>query len=236
MQTRTHRRNMLYGLIAAAGIVQFVVAVSIAISHYPERYSLASNFLSDLGRGVTHAGADNRTAATVFNGAILCLGASLAPFFVVMPASLAFGRGAMSVLGILTALGLAALGLTPYDRYEQAHYAALALWLGPLVLMVPLYLASQAATGAVTRASLGAGAGLVLAAVLYAAVGGTSGAMLVQKLVVAAAACWFACLVAGVSIETYRSVATRQQIADRQARRYLDRMGDRLPLRARARD
>lgn len=233
MQTRVHRRNLVYGLIAAAGLCQFVVAVAIAIVNYPETYSLSRNFLSDLGCRVTPEGSDNRVSSVVFNRSIICLGASLLPFFIVMPSSLAELRRTMQALGAFSAAGLVGIGATPYDQYCDAHLVALGIWLGPLALTVPAYLFVTLRSGEASLLVCAGGATLLGMSALYVLVGGSNVVMAVQKLVVASAICWFLLVFAGVSVETYRAISTRQEIADRQARKYLAMMGNRLPRRRR---
>lgn len=232
VQTQLHRRNAVYGLIAGAGILQFAICVLLAISHYPGEYSLANNFLSDLGCGATAFGNDNRESAAIFNRSILCLSVALVPYFLVMPSSLPRMRHVLRALGVLSAAGLAGIGLTPYDRFQEAHIAALALWLGPLVVMVLMHLILAALDGRVTQALAWGSAALLVAVALYAEVAATTGhATFLQKVVIVLAAAWFVALLGSVSVETVRSLSSRQEIADRQARAYLQLIGGRLPRR-----
>jgi hypothetical membrane protein len=143
--TSAYRRA---GLLRYAAI-QFVVLVAGAMAAYPggtwtdrdaSGYTLARNFLSDLGATRAWSGEVNYLSAVLFALALATLGGALAAFAWTWRAW-AFARGragragvASAVLGTASGAAFAAIGIVPVDRLLALHngivVAAFALLLG----------------------------------------------------------------------------------------------------------
>ena len=213
MTWELHKTNFCCGIVALAGITQFVCAVVRAI-HTMDGYSITENFLSDLGR--THS-----SSASLFNGSAVILGISLVPFFTAMPDVLERGQTVVRLSGVLSSLGLVGIGLTPYDKYFVAHHVALALWIGPMCMLV-LSFFTIASSGGRTNVALAVGTLLVLLSVgAYAFAGSHGGHVILQKVLAILAVVWFCLVFISVTVTTMGSFPARRIIAERQARQYL---------------
>ncbi len=121
--------------VAATLLILAGVGCSAALfqGRHQERYSMLNHFISELGeRGVSRA-------AWVFNGSLILGGLALLPF------NIGLGLQFNSVLGwlgaaagIITVLGVAAVGLFPMDNMQSHIIAAMTYFRGGL-LMVILY-------------------------------------------------------------------------------------------------
>ena len=141
--------------------------------------------------------------------------------FAVMPAVLQEGRSVLCVSGVLSAIGLIGIGLTPCDRYFVAHHAALGLWIGPMVLMIAAFSAYAKLTG-ISSAMLSIVTILVtLAVCAYAFAGSHNGHVVFQKILAILAACWFSLVFITVSMSTVQSISSRRLMVERQATQYL---------------
>jgi hypothetical membrane protein len=223
---QTSRTHLIVSLVAFLGIVQFLVAVAIAIQHYPadfgRGYSIFDNYLSDLGRSRTFWGQDNSVSAALFNRSAVILGASLLPFFVILPTTIGALRKAVWVSGILSALGLIGIGLTPYDLHFTAHMTALGLWIGPMVVLVVCHLIASGLDDEISLARKACALALVLALVTYALLGTQREGIIVQKLTVGVAMLWFLMIGVRVGGTVVRIVSTRNPAIEQQARRYME--------------
>lgn len=228
--TQIHLPRLVICLAACLGIVQFLVAVVIAIRCYPgdtggadRGYSMAGNFLSDLGRWQTESGKDNAVSAAIFNGSVILLGITLLPFFAILPATLRSLRVLVWFSGSLAAIGLIGIGLTPYDRHFIAHHVFLGLWIGPMLILLVGYLIASEWSG---RAAWVLGActlALVYAVLAYAGAGSHGGHVVMQKVTVAISIVWFALIGVNVAVATVQvvSMSGRRQIAEWQAEEYM---------------
>jgi hypothetical membrane protein len=228
--TLIHFPRLIVCFAACLGIAQFVVAVAIAIRHYPgetdgaaDGYSMAGNFLSDLGRSRTSSGRDNSVSAAFFNNSVIVLGITLLPFFAVLPTTLPDLRKVVWVSGSLAAIGLIGIGLTPYDLYFVAHNVCLGLWLGPMLILLVGYLVASFGSG---RAGWVLGActlGLVYAILAYASAASHGGQVVMQKVTVVVSFVWFAMIAANVAFTTVQVVTTsrRRQIIEWEAEEYM---------------
>lgn len=224
MSWRFHRRNVLFGLIACGGIVQFVVAANWAIQNYPGGYRFAEHFLSDLGRNRTIHGVENADCAYVFSRSIVAMGISLMPFFSVMAETFPCGRAWLRYSGVLSATGLVAIGLTPYDDYFLWHHVALALWIGPmLVMVVAFFLLARSEDAGSVWLSVGS-IGVAIGSLGYILAGDHVGHVVLQKLLICVTIVWFLAMVFTVSLETVFPTSQRRDVAEAQARRYLQRI------------
>lgn len=72
-------------LIGAIGILQFIALTVFAMFLYPDGYSFMGDFFSTLGRTVTYGGAPNMPCRTLFVIACVGAGATIVPFWLILP-------------------------------------------------------------------------------------------------------------------------------------------------------
>jgi len=137
--------------VSCAGVVLFLCLCTPAALLYPggtladrntAGYSFSENFLSDLGRTVSWSGDANTGAAILFNTAVVVLGLSIVPFFLFLPLHAPDRSQVLWVaaaFGVVSALALVAIGLTPYDVCFGPHHTALFLWVIFLSVAVILH-------------------------------------------------------------------------------------------------
>jgi len=110
--------------------------------HQSDGYSFWQNYFSDLGRTASWSGHGNPVASIPFNVSIGLLGLSQIPCFLcwnmLAPGSMKLLR-ASTVLGVLSALGIVGVGLTPVDTLPVGHTVAVSIWLVALVPALGLY-------------------------------------------------------------------------------------------------
>lgn len=133
-RVRRRYEYLIFGSIGAAclGVLQFAIAVLVAIQYFPGTFSLSTNLLTDLGQ-------DENDYSWIFNTSIILLGLSLAPLFLLLPlveTRAKVSKYLVAVSGCGSSLGLILLGLTPNDNYFIEHYAAMFLWAIPTVVTV----------------------------------------------------------------------------------------------------
>lgn len=119
-----------------------LLAIPSAILFYPgewlgpgaaKGYSFSMDFLSALGRWRTAQGIANPMSAVVFNGALVGCGLLYGIFF--WPGRATFiarrhWRLVMLAGGWIMAVGLAGIGLTPYDAFPRIHDTLCSVTLG----------------------------------------------------------------------------------------------------------
>ena len=220
MSWEINRTNVICGLVALLGILQFAYCVYHAANVTPDGYSISEHFLSDLGRTKTHSGRDNTACADIFNRSVMLLGVSLIPFFSVISKTLEEGRWIVCSSGIFASLGLICIGATPYDKHEVEHYMALGLWICSMLVLV-------VAIPAVVKLNRTCSAVLVIGTVLvvvavgaYAFAGSHSRHVVYQKVLAIVAVIWFCVVAVMVSVSMIRSVSSSRLKAERLARRY----------------
>ena len=128
-----HFKTLLIAVLSISllGIAQFIAATAVSMARFPDGYSFSENFLSDLGRA-------SIASSSMFNGSLVVLGLSLLPLFgmvTVLDPRRSVSAQATTVLGVVSALGIVGLGLTPIDRQFISHHVALAAWLFPMLYM-----------------------------------------------------------------------------------------------------
>lgn len=102
-------------------------------------YTFWHNFFSDLGRTVSYSGIPNRVGEPLFNTSLIVHAVTLLSFYVTYPLLLSerkFVRTAVTLFGILSAIGLIRIGLNPDDIRPQQHMAGVWLWGIPLFLVM----------------------------------------------------------------------------------------------------
>ena len=118
------------------GLIVFLSFIVLAILFYPGStyhsthsvgYDFFNNFLSDLGRTVTHGGESNFFSSFFFNNAMFICGFLFIVFYIYLPyffkdTSLLFICSILgSILGTLGSLSFLLVGLTPADLYLKEH-------------------------------------------------------------------------------------------------------------------
>ena len=221
MAWELNRLNLVCGLLALVGIAHFFYAVVAAMSVFPGGYLNTENFLSDLGRSVTLNNQDNSASAAIFNRAAILLGSTLVLFFAVMPAVLEKRAWLVRGFGVMSALGLIGIGLTPYDLYFAEHMLALGLWMIPLLGTVIVFAVSVDLDHKGSAILLLCTLLVVFAAGAYVFASDFNGHVVFQKVLVVAAAVWFCLVLVLVSISTVQSIPSTRLLAEKQARQYL---------------
>ncbi len=137
--------------ISILGVLQFGICLTLAVEDYAggtvmrpgaERYSFYENYLSDLGRSVAWSGGTNRMSARLFNSSLIVLALAQVPFFCSLPLHAADKPVPLWLaagLGIISCIGLAGVGVTPYDLHLSAHITALMWWIVPLLIALFLH-------------------------------------------------------------------------------------------------
>ena len=121
--------------LAAFSVLQFLVASFVAMQHFPEGYSMTDNFVSDLGRS-SHSYSD------FFNFSLMFMGVGLIPMFltlILVDPRESFSMKLATGFGIVSALGLIGMGMTPVDKFIVTHHIALAFWLFPMFYMLIVF-------------------------------------------------------------------------------------------------
>ncbi|MCA9058928.1 MAG: DUF998 domain-containing protein [Planctomycetaceae bacterium] len=120
--------------IAVALLAQFLVGVAAAISAYPGRYSLTTQYLSELG---CRQG-DERLHALIFNGSLILAGIGLCYLFGTLIRETMRGPIELLVLsgsGMGAGVAVVFIGLLPFNAFPRSHNLAMLAW---LTLMLPM--------------------------------------------------------------------------------------------------
>tara|TARA_B100001123_G_C15345418_1_gene1036823 strand:+ start:6753 stop:7427 length:675 start_codon:yes stop_codon:yes gene_type:complete len=122
--------------IPLLGLMIFNSFIVLAIVFYPggtyhepktSGYDFFNNFLSDLGRTITHGGEINFISAFFFNNAMFISGFLFIIFYIYLPiffknnSKLFIYSVLGSVLGVLGSLSFLLVGITPSDLYLKEH-------------------------------------------------------------------------------------------------------------------
>jgi hypothetical membrane protein len=133
------------------GVAQFLFFSTLAMRSYPggtildrstAGYSLAENFLSDLGMTTSWSGKSNGTASLLFNTAMVVLGFCIIPFFLFLPHHAPDQSEPLRIaaaFGVISSLALVGIGLSPFNVHPGIHVAALVLWMMSLSSAVVLH-------------------------------------------------------------------------------------------------
>jgi hypothetical membrane protein len=223
---KLNRTPLVLSLAAWFGMLQFLVCLLLSVQLYGagdavKAYRLGSNFLSDLGRTAVLSGAPN-PSCLLFNLSVIVLGVTLLAFFVFVPSGSDAGQAVVRVSGMLSSLGLIGIGATPYDRWYVAHCCALALWLGPLLVVVIAYLITSALRETQSAATRWYARGVVLAVLGYCLAGNHGGYVVMQKITAGMATLWFLAIASPFSPvyrTTFRYDSQARLLAEQQADR-----------------
>lgn len=150
----TERIVKLAGMLALAGMAQFICFTGIAMLKYgggtqldakSSGFSLTQNFLDDLGRREAYSARPNGMAANLFGCGGTLAGLLLIPFFLVLPAH-APESGLMlriaGACGVLAALALIAVALLPGDMHPAGHSMAMQAFAGGLFAVAACHAAA----------------------------------------------------------------------------------------------
>ena len=222
MSIKFNYLNILFGIVAFLGIVQFGFSLQKAISLYPGNYSISKHFLSDLGRWQTPEGKFNREGSYHFNLGIRILGISLLPFFCAIQISAARLRRTIRIAGAAACIGLFGIGLTPWDAYPVLHIVALAIWLTAMCAMIcTFFFYAYYQQKYVIPSAVFALLALIVAGA-YVFAGNLTAIVVFQKLLVVLSVIWFCFVFVLVSFETiHHTFSSRKAMLDETAREYL---------------
>ena len=229
----TNRSHFLLSVVAWCGMFQFLVGVHWAMQVYPGGYSFGSNFLSDLGRTVSEFGVPN-PSCVLFNLSVVILGTALLGFFVFVPSMTDEAQWWVCGPGILSAIGVVGIGLTPYDKFFGPHMVALVMWLGPMVVLLLAHVVTTTVTGRGATLTRLIALATIFAVIGYALAGFHDGYVFMQKVTAGLAIVWFLAIASPFS-PVYRTtveyVSQRRLLAERQALKYMKALehGYRLP-------
>jgi len=212
--------HLIVSLLAFLGVLQFVGAVVIAIHCYSGGYSVFDNFISDLGCFRTPMGGDNSISAAVFNLSAIILGASLIPFFWILPSTISKLQKTVWLSGTLSALGLIGIGLTPYDLFFAVHILALGLWIVPMFVLLITHLLATVEEGQSSRARTAWTILLLVAILLYVSAGTHSAYVVTQKLTAVVAIIWFSLIGTSIGTTVVQVVSPRRQMIEQAAEKY----------------
>ena len=121
---------------AIFGCIVYVILTVLAMVFYPGGtynnpnslgYSFGENWLSDLGMTKALSGKDNRASMILYNMALIIWGVSLIPFFLALRSLFTESEIEKklstigSLLGVIAAIGLIGIGLTPIDILYGPH-------------------------------------------------------------------------------------------------------------------
>lgn len=227
-------------LAALAGTLQFVAMVTVASGSYAGGtrenakaigYSWSGNWISDLGRMTAWNNMPNESCATIFNGSVIFLGATLVLFFITTlraTEEFSYTGLAATLSGVVSAAGLIGIGLTPFDQFHDLHIAALLMWILPMLVAAASF-SIQAVRSGGTLGILIAISSCVLVSgtVVYALSRASSSVMAVQKLVVVLSIVWFALLISRVALAAIYVIVdnrSRLQVVNKQAGEYMKRI------------
>ncbi len=216
--------NCIFGFIVVCAMIHLAYAIVWSMNHYPNGYSVERHFLSDLGRLYTADGIDNSECSQKFSLAMILAGLSLILFFCVLAVTMPDGKISIGLSGIISAIGLIGIGITPYDRFFNLHHVALFTWLISMTIFVLIFL-TEAYASNFNNKLLTIGSLAVLVATLGYAFGGSrEGYVVMQKLLVVIAMLWMSIVIYTTSVSTVTVLRTRHAIATEQAREYLKRI------------
>ena len=123
-------------VLVILGLLQFLEGIYEAIRVFPEPFSIFNRFLSELGCD-SLATADSRR---LFERSTVLLGLSMFPFFYGIARAhaeeLPGQTMAFCSCGIISAIGLMGIGVTPYNRFFTLHICSILIWLVPMLIMV----------------------------------------------------------------------------------------------------
>lgn len=121
--------------LATLGVAHFFLATAVAMTHFPDGYSMEGNFLSDLGRS-------SMPYSDWFNFSLIFLGLSVVPLYltlIIVDPRDSFSMKLAAGFGILSGMGLVGLGMTPFDKFFALHHLALGVWLFPMFYTVIVF-------------------------------------------------------------------------------------------------
>lgn len=240
-----NRSHFAISLVAWAGLLQFALCFYWAMSVYGggsqiasrmRGYSLSHNFLSDLGRTVAWSGSPN-PSCLIFNISIVLLGASLLTFFVRVPDESSASPVSVRFFGVMSAIGVIGIGLTPYDRFLVAHNVALVMWLGPMVLLLVSFVVTSSIEDRAVSFARPVALTVILSVFGYAVASSHQrtvhqrtvhqGTVVMQKVTAGFAIVWFLAIaspVGPVYRVSYLYVSERRRKAERQALKYMTQL------------
>ena len=223
--------------VSCFGVAQFLCLSVWAMHWYPggtmedhqtAGYSFYENFLSDLGMTKAWSGQPNPTASLLFNTALVVLGLSIIPFFLFLPSHAPDQSETLriaSMFGVVSALAVVGIGLSPFDVHPDAHVAALVLWVMSLSSTAVLHFGALWASRECSQilALLSAGLATAICVYMVAAAAGQKAAP-VQKYLVLYALVWYVVFGVRMVLTTELTPPDRDRQLRREAAEYLRRL------------
>lgn len=128
----------------AFAVTVFILLSAIAIALYPGGddwnprtvgYEFWLNTLSDLGKGITKSGQVHH-GAMLFDAALAILATAFVPLWLAVPRMLSSRplRRVVTILGLLSVIGMVGVAMTPGDRYPTGHTIAIGMGAVPGLL------------------------------------------------------------------------------------------------------
>jgi len=218
--------------VSCFGVAQFLCLSILAMQSYPggtmvnpetPGYSFSENFLSDLGMTLSWSLKPNGTASLLFNTAVVVLGFSIIPFFLFLPTHASDQWESLRIaaaFGVISALALVAIGLSPFDVHPGGHVAALVLWVMSLSSAAVLHFGALCGSKKCSPLLAVLSLGLVMAICLYM----VDGSAIVQKCLVLCALVWYMVFGVRMARTTELRPPERDDPLDRVAEAYLRRL------------
>lgn len=137
---------MSWVYLVVVGQCQFFILTLLAMYIYPGGYRFSEHFFSDLGVLTTVQGFDNSVSSSIFSVSIFLLASSQSLFWLKITSLLPnkkFNTGIM-VMGCVSCIGLALIGITPVDSVYFLHVLAVAVWIIPFIISTAMiYLSTR---------------------------------------------------------------------------------------------
>ena len=121
--------------------------------------------------------------------------------------------------GLVSAIGLVGIGLTPYDRYLANHLAALFFWLGPLFLLMLVFLFLASTKGLWVWVLRGLAIAVIYAVIRYAFASNLAESVVMQKVTAVLGIVWFLAIASPVHPVFRRSTGVPGRLFEVQLRR-----------------
>ncbi len=201
--------------IAVMGILQFAIAIPLAMEEYPggtitDRnsigYSWSENWISDLGRESALNGQPNGLSSRIFRFSMVTLGSSLLVFFILSHRAnceTTLTTFIASTSGIVTAIGLIGIGMTPMDKYLGMHEFMNFHWFTPLIGLIGAFSYQAIRSGWITAVVFTVASLILFVAMIYCSLASLASAMTAQKVFVITALLWLVLLIARVGFAVF---------------------------------
>ncbi|MEZ6095058.1 MAG: hypothetical protein R3C03_12650 [Pirellulaceae bacterium] len=208
--------------LGSTGLVQFIICSLISINYFPSDEKLSDYMFSELGRSTLEY-------SSLFNGSLIFFGLSLIPmliYLLALDSRQSFTMRLATGLGIVSALGIALIGLAPVDRNYFGHLASVALWLFPMLYMVVPFFFSASRHPQVSFWFIATSLVMVVGMLAVLLGKHDSDYRLVQKMLVMCGCVWLVFIIWYIGQVGFREIAewepTSQERVDKESESYAD--------------